>query len=150
MPARPSPVDADQRRRDLAAIHAAAKQLALSDDEYRDLMATVCGGVRSAGALDIAGRQRFLRHLQQCLQASGRGPARLVRAPLTPDQRKMWALWMQLADAGKVHQRTMSALAAFAQRQTGVSRLEWLNARQEHLVIESLKAWLKRADEPTA
>jgi len=44
----------------------------------------------------------------------------------------------------------MSALAAFAQRQTGVSRLEWLNARQEHLVIESLKAWLKRADEPTA
>jgi phage-related protein len=39
----------------------------------------------------------------------------------------------------------MSALVAFAKRQTGVERLEWLQPKQEDLVIESLKRWLGRA-----
>ena len=61
----------------------------------------------------------------------------------------MWSLWMQLADAGQVDERSMAALGAFAKRQTGVDRLDWLNGRQEDLVIESLKQWLRRHGEAT-
>ena len=105
------------RNGDLAAIHMAKAQLQLSDDEYRDLMATVCNGIRSAAELDWTGRRRFLAHLQACLKhRAPQGPARHIRAPLTPAQRLMWSLWMRLADAGLVGDRTMKALEAFAQR----------------------------------
>jgi phage gp16-like protein len=133
------------RNGDLAAIHMAKAQLQLSDDEYRDLMATVCNGIRSAAQLDWTGRRRFLAHLQACLKhRQAPGTARHIKAPLTPAQRLMWSLWMRLADAGQVGDRTMTALEAFAQRQTGVQRLQWLNKQQEDLVIVSLKAWIKR------
>ena len=61
----------------------------------------------------------------------------------------MWSLWMQLADCGLVHDRTMQALVAFAKRQTGVDRLEWLNKPQGAAVIDSMKQWLRsRGEEP--
>lgn len=133
------------RKADLAAIHVAKAKLSLSDDEYRDLMATICAGARSAADLDFTGRKRFLAHLQSCLKASGMAPrAKPVRTPLTQTQRKMWALWMQLADAQLVRERTMAALNAFVQRQTGVARIEWLTWPQEGLVLNSMKAWLAR------
>lgn len=59
------------RQNDLAAIHIAKKQLGLDENAYRDLMATVCGGVRSAADLDTAGRQRLPR--MRARQARPRG-----------------------------------------------------------------------------
>jgi phage gp16-like protein len=56
---------ADQRRKDLAAIHAAKRDLALDDDSYRDLLWSVAR-VRSAGDLDQAGRNKVLDHLRAC------------------------------------------------------------------------------------
>mgnify|MGYP000420278335 CR=1 FL=1 len=137
------------RNADLAAIHIAKAQLGLTEDEYRDIMATVCAGIRSAAQLDFTGRKRFLAHLQACIAQSSPRPARPVRKPLTPVQRKVWALWMQLADAKLVEVRSMAAITAWVQRQTGVERLEWLNGHQEDLVIECLKQWLKRREEPS-
>lgn len=138
------------RRNDLAAIHICKAKLRLDEDEYRDVMATVCAGVRSSADLDFAMRKRFRAHLEACVARQGgvagsRNPG-AKRAPLTPSQRKMWALWMQLADAGLVQQRTMAALTAYAKRQTGVERLEWLNRWQDTAVIESLKAFLERRE----
>lgn len=133
------------RQHDLAQIHQLAKALALDDDAYRDLMATVCGGVRSAALLDVSGRRRFIDHLRRCLgkpQAPQAG--RQIARPLEPKEKLLWALWMQLADAGLVQTRTMQALSAYAHRQTGVSRVEWLTGAQADLVAESMKQWLKR------
>lgn len=132
------------RQHDLAQIHQLAKALALDDDAYRDLMATVCGGVRSAALLDVSGRRRFIDHLRRCLGHQPLKPGREIARPLQPKERLLWALWMQLADAGLVQQRTMQALSAYAHRQTGVSRVEWLSAEQQALVAESMKQWLKR------
>lgn len=136
------------RQADLASIHMAKAELGWSEDEYRDIMGTVCGGVRSSALLDFAGRQRFLAHQRACLATlkgiSHAPRTRLVKGPLSGPQKRMWALWMQVVDAKLAEHRTMAALAAFAQRQTHVARIEWLNAAQETLVIESLKAWLKR------
>lgn len=140
------------RQRDLAAIHIALKALRWSDDEYRDIMATVCGGIRSSGGLDFAGRMRFMAHLQACIRSYERPSAapatRKPRRPLKPHESKMWSLWMQLADANLVESRTMKALTAFAKRQTKVDSIEWLNRQQQDLVIESLKRWLSRREEP--
>ncbi|MDO9094481.1 MAG: regulatory protein GemA [Rubrivivax sp.] len=127
-----------QRNTDLAAIHVAKKALGLSEDEYRDLMSTVCGGIRSAGELDAAGRARFRAHLQACQRAHE--PTK--RQPLLPHERKIWSLWMQLADRGMVHHRHTTAINAWVRRQTGVETMRWLNGHQQQLVIESLKLWL--------
>ena len=141
------------RQADLAAIHIAKKRLNWDDSTYRDVMFSVCR-VRSSADLDFTGRKRFLAHLQTCVRQLGlvEPPRRAPRAPsrnpeaLKPTQAKMWSLWMQLADAELVEDRTMAALRAFAKRQTGVDQLDWLNRRQEDLVIESLKQWLSREE----
>lgn len=150
--ARRSVVDKDGgRKADLAAIHIAKAALGWDTEHYRDILFSVCR-VKSSAELDFTGRKRFLAHLRACGWNGGTSPAargqRAVtvpsRKPLTPPQRKMWSLWQQLADAGKLQDRKMPALVAFAHRQTGVDRLEWLSGAQELLVLEGLKAWLKR------
>ncbi|ADE10454.1 regulatory protein GemA [Sideroxydans lithotrophicus] len=55
----------DQRRRDLAAIHAAKRDLAMSDDTYRDILWAVAR-VKSSADLDQAGRSKVLDHLRAC------------------------------------------------------------------------------------
>lgn len=142
------------RRADLAAIHIAKQQLGWDDDHYRDVMWAVCTA-RSSAELDHTGRARFLAHLQACMRAhkpAAAAPARTpaarpITGPLTGPQRLMWSLWQQLADSGLVKHRGMSSLMRYAERQTSVARLEWLNSAQEELVIESLKLWLKRGDD---
>jgi hypothetical protein len=150
-PARPSRAALRPRERDLARIHTLAKQLQLDDSAYRDLMATVCGGVRSAALLDISGRMRFIEHLERCVRAGSRpaaaapgGQQREIARQLNPREKLLWALWMKLADAGLVQHRTMQALSAYAQRQTGVAHIRWCNEAQLDLVADSLKQWLKR------
>lgn len=55
----------DQRRRDLAAIHAAKRDLAMSDDAYRDILWSVAR-VKSSADLDQAGRSKVLDHFRAC------------------------------------------------------------------------------------
>lgn len=55
----------DQRRRDLAAIHAAKRDLAMTDDAYRDILWSVAR-VRSSADLDQAGRSKVLDHFRAC------------------------------------------------------------------------------------
>lgn len=138
---------AGARRADLAAIHVAKKALAWDDDTYRDILFTVCR-VRSAGELDFAGRKRFLAHLRACQVQTGiKAPVAPEKTPWGPQQRLLWALWQQLADAGLVNDRSRTALQAWATRQTGVARLEWLTSAQRDLVIDSAKRWLSRKGE---
>lgn len=134
----------DNRRADLAQIHIGIKALGWDDAFYRSILWTVCR-TKSAADLDMAGRLRLIAHMRQCgwhAAPTGKG-ARPVAKPLTPVQRKMWSLWQQLADAGLVANRRMPALLAWVTRQTGVDRLEWLNAAQEELVLTSMRRWLK-------
>ncbi len=143
---RMKPATVAVRQNDLAAIHIAKKQLGLDEDAYRDLMATVCGGIRSSGDLDAAGRQRFRAHLEKCLQESGVRPAKPARKRLPRDEAKVWSLWMQLADAGQVQERTMKAINVWVKAQIGVDALSFLNDQQMQLAIERLKMWLRRVE----
>jgi phage gp16-like protein len=53
----------DTRRRELAKIHLAAKQLGMDDDTYRDMLWAIAR-VRTAKDLDEPGRRRVLDHLK--------------------------------------------------------------------------------------
>lgn len=141
------------RRNDLAMIHIAKAQLGWDEDHYRDVMAAVCHGIRSAGELDFALRKRFMQHLRECGWDGGskrRPNDRSARKgkPLTPKQAKMFSLWQQLADAGLVRDRRMSALRAWCAAESKVDQMEWLNTAQENTLIESLKRWLARKNAP--
>lgn len=141
------------RRRHIAAIHAAAAKLGMDTadkspaSDYRAMLQAV-GGKASTTEMDDAALARVVKHLMRTLNPGGSNrranPARPVRQALTAPQKLMWSLWQQLADAGEVENRKMPALLAYAQRQTGVARLEWLTPAQETLVVESLKQWRDR------
>ncbi len=144
-----SPARASNRKADLARIHLAKKQLALSDDEYRDLLFTLTRQ-RSAADLDASGRQLVIEHFKK-LGFKDRSTTPIAKqiARADPRTRKIWALWLQLKRDGRLAAETENtgrALQRFVHRQTGVEHLDWLSNRQQDDVIEALKQWIKRPD----
>lgn len=135
--------DADRRRRDIARIHIVSKALGLTEDERRDVLFAITAK-RSCSDLDFTGLQRVRSHLESRARSRGvkvpAGPPG-VRDPMS---RKIRALWLSLADVGKVVDRSEKALLAFVKRQTGKDRLEWCTMADKDKVIEALKAWTIR------
>lgn len=125
------------RRALIARVHVAKKQLALTDDSYRAILARITGQDSAAG-LDIA----QLRAVIQEFERLGLKPH--ARPSPKPHVRKVFALWTRLgphlADPGR------DALRAFVQRQTGVADPEWLTPVQANSVTEALKAWVGRME----
>ena len=136
----------------IAAIHVLKAKLRLSDDDYRALLRHLTGHTSSKDC--TAQQQRQVRdHLQGLAERMGVASpqrragfeARYLAA--SPRERKVWAIWLDMARRGLVHSRDARALDAFVQRQTGVSALRWCSAAQLDAVIEALKLWQKRGVE---
>lgn len=116
----------DIRRRELAAIHSAKRELGLDDETYRAMLQKVAG-VRSAADLDIDGRQSVLTHLKasgwqgvprkRVAQHPGR-PHNLDREPL------LQKIEAQLADMGA----PWGYADSIAKRQTGIAKVAWLRS----------------------
>ncbi|MWN91205.1 DUF1018 domain-containing protein [Gilliamella sp. Pra-s65] len=53
----------------------------------------------------------------------------------------MRSLWLELADAGEVKNRSEKAINSYVKRITGVEVMDWLTQKQAMAVIESLKSW---------
>jgi phage gp16-like protein len=134
--------DREYRRRALAKIHIAKKELGLADGEYRDLIAGTVPGKESAADLSDEELQQLLDRLYQL----GWRPriARQTPRPLPPMVWKARQLWLALYEAGEVHNPQWTALARFVKRMTGVGDLRDLSSRQGAVVIEALKKWLER------
>jgi phage gp16-like protein len=140
--------ESEKRRKDLAAMHAIQKALGMDDDSAMALKLNKTG-VSSAGDMTAAQRAKYLGALRSAQRAmGGTQPASRPQAQ-DPQSRKIRALWLALADAGKVRDRSEAALAAYVQRQTGVGALQWLSVGKGSAVIESLKQWLARQPKPT-
>lgn len=124
-------------------IHTAKRDLGLDDDTYRMTLARFAAGKTSSKECSIAELQAVIEHFHE---SGWPRPGGKARKPLSPRQKKMWALWQTLADQGKVRNRKMAGLLAWIAGQTEnrVERLEWLTPAQEHTLIESLKAWAER------
>lgn len=125
-------------------VHAAKTFLQLDDETYRAALRAHAGGKDSSKACTVAELQALVAHFHR---AGFPKPGGGKRAQLTQPQKKMWSLWQQLADKGRVTNRTMKGLCAWVKAHTGgVEALAWLTPAQERTVIESLKSWVDRRD----
>lgn len=119
----------NQRTKQLAAIHAAKRDLGLDDDAYRLMLMNVAG-VDSAAGLDAAGRQQVLDHLRKS-GWSRRPRKRVAEHPGTPhtiDRDEMLQkIGAQLADMGL----PWAYADAIAKQQTGIERLAWVRDRDD-------------------
>lgn len=125
------------RKRDLATIHIARGALGMDEDEYRDMLFALCR-VRSAKDLDWTGRRKVLNHFKRLGWPK---PAKR-----SSKQSKLLLLWHQLAEVGAVADGSAAALNAFCKRQTGIDRIEFVDASPSEFasLVESLKSWLAR------
>lgn len=135
--------DREYRRRALAKIHIAKKELGLSDEDYRELVRSAVPGKESAADLTDGELRQLLDRLAQ-LGWRARLP-RVAERPLPPMVWKARELWLQLYRAGKVQNPSWASLGRFAKRMTGVGDLRSLDVKQATVVIEALKRWLERA-----
>lgn len=161
----------DTRRSDLAKIHIAKKDLALDDETYRHIIREV-GKVESGSSADLTplGRTRVLQHFRSKGWKPRRSCAQHTQICAQPTQKritpagailanpgqvgKIRSLWIQMADAGAIRDRTEQGLRRWVRSTTrryhpqkaGYSAPEFLPARAAQLVIEQLKGWAKRCD----
>lgn len=126
----------DARRRELAKIHIAAKELQMDRQAY-EAMLWACARVRSSRDLDAAGRARVLDHLKACGFKGKRGrphqgrPHNLQSEERGPQLGKIEAL---LADAG----RPWAYVDGMARRMFGVASVTWCNPEQLQKLIAAL------------
>ena len=133
------------RRGLLAKVHMAAKDLALADVSYRDLLERQTG-TRSAADCSDAELEAVLAVFRDLGWKPKKRRGRKQAAPaVRPLLGKARALWRALHDLGEVREPSDQALAAFVKRQTGIEALEWLTPGEAYKVIEALKAWCGRA-----
>lgn len=137
----------------IKAIHTLKTRLRLVDDDYRALLFQLTGQ-RSSKDCNAAQQRQVRDHLQNLAQRMGvAAPARKQDwqdsyKAASPRERKVWALWGSLGRAGIVRNTARQALDAFVYRQVGVASLRFCTPAQLDTVIESLKLWQRRGEEP--
>lgn len=143
---------------ELAKIHIAAEQLGLlrpgDDSTYRDMLWSI-GRVRSAKDLDAPGREAVLRHLRHCgfIDRPGKASTGERYQRGTPAALIRW-LWTELANAGKVQDRSDRALRRYIGQHAGLEVIaderapQHLDKRDANIVIEQLKRWRDRKEQP--
>jgi len=136
------------RRGMIAKIKIGQKQLGMTDDAYRDMLMDRYQK-NSAATLSFQELVDLVAHLQALgAQYTSKQIASKSQQIRDPQSRLIRSLWLQLHDAGLVRDPSEAAIAAYVKRQTGVESLAWLSSPQASSVIESLKQWLARADQP--
>jgi len=130
----------DRLKKKRQAIHVQRRKLNMDDADYRALLKRAAGVTSSADLMTQEKADAVLDEMKRLGAPAHR--------PLTGPQKKMWSLWQQLADAGRVRDRRMSALLAWVKRQAHVDALAFLTSAQEYAAIEALKAWLERKEDP--
>ena len=131
-----------KRRRAIAKIHCAWRDLKLSDEVYRGLFERVTGR-KSAAELDERALGAVLDELRRLGFRSPRTSDPNQR-PGEPQERLAIALWRDLDRLGVLDDATERGLRKFAAKLTGVDSMEWADAPAMNKVIEALKAWRRR------
>lgn len=131
------------RRNLLAKIHIHQKELALSDESYRDILQRITTH-RTAALCDDRQLYDVLKEFDRL--GAGRKQRRDGR-PIadSPMARRCRALWLSLWNLDEVENGSEAALAAFVKRQTGREDMRFCNAEQFASVIDALKDWCRRS-----
>jgi hypothetical protein len=131
----------EMRRRDLAFIHVAKKQLGLNEESYRDLIRRFSGGrTETSAELQVVERIKLMDHLKSL----GAGKVKGRGADEREQASKLRALWRSLYHLGEVENPSDLALTAYVMRQTGMAALRWNRGADLNKAIECLKGWCDR------
>lgn len=142
--ARPAQFDRTQqhRRSMLAKIQIARKDLAMDEDDYRQIVFDKTGRTSLKEA-----SERDLHDVLEVMKAKGFRPlAKIgqVAAAQHPMAKKARALWISLYHLGAVHNPSEQALEAFGKRQLKCDKLVWARQSDAYLLIEALKGMAVR------
>ena len=153
----------DDRARLIRLVHVGRRELGLDEESYRAVLQAQAG-VSSSSLASVKQLQAVVDFMKrQGFKVSSKAPAAtrkvLVKGRQTgvstalaaadavvlasdPEARKARAMWITLHEIGQVRDPSEAALLAYARRQTGVERMEWM--RDMVPVLEPLKSWLLR------
>lgn len=143
-----APLITPDRRAMLAKIHVAKKQLALTDDSYRDLLRRITGAESAAG-LDDAQLDQVLGEFKRL---GFKAPKGARPRSGKPQVRMIYAVWKDMRPL--LRDGSQDALRSFCARQTkgpahpeGIAAPEFLSPGQANRVLEGLKAWKRRLEQ---
>lgn len=147
----------DNRKKALAQIHIAKKQLGLDEGVYREMLVNLTGKP-SCSMMALTELYQVIKHLESVgfQRRSGRLPGSMRYSPKSKGQiiDVMRAIWIEMYKAGIVRDGSEVALTHWAKRASsqrnggiGVESLDWLERDQRlaSQVLEDLKQWQKRA-----
>lgn len=124
-------------------IHIAKSQLNLDDDTYRHLLLNITKKT-STKDMTVWELEKILNHLKSkgFKVKSSKKTGKITATK--PVHKKIRSLWLELADAGEIKNRSEKAINSYVKRITGVEVMDWITQKQAMVVIESLKSWLER------
>jgi len=133
----------DQRRRLIAKVHVAQKELGLSEDNYRLILSQItgfdsCKDIPLDGLVAVIDRMKALGFCEKVAQK----PQRI----LSRQKSLIRWLWNELYAIKAISDPSDTALDAWLKRQTGVDRIQWLTDAQAVKCIEALKLWKRRLE----
>lgn len=136
-------VDAVKRKM-VAKIHIARKDLAIEDAAYRALLERVTGR-DSCKSMSNAQLGRVLEEFKR-LGWSEKPRKRAGSRPMATTEQagKIRALWLSLYHLGEVRDPSEDALTGYVKRMSGVADLRWLTPRKADAVIKGLRGWCER------
>lgn len=123
----------------IKALQTGRRKLGMTDEEYRGLLSSVTNG-RTASSKELTGEE--LSRALANLRKAG------FRTTGDPQLRKIKSLWYEMHDLGIVRNRSEQAIETYIRRITKVQKIEWCSVHELQLVIETLKNWIDRIEEP--
>jgi hypothetical protein len=134
------------RTAELAAIHVAKKNLALTEDSYRGLVSRFTKNRTDSSALmTSAERQDLIEYFRRVGFAKTKSKTpKDRRADYRPQAEKLKSLWYALYELGVVHNREQEGLEAFVCRHTNIPVMRWNFQTHLSKAIDCLKAWCDR------
>jgi hypothetical protein len=134
------------RTAELAAIHVAKKNLALTDDSYRGLISRFTKKrTESSADMTATERRELIEYFRDVgfIKIKSKNP-KTRRADYRPQAEKLKQLWYALYELGVVRNREQEALEAFVCRHTNIEVMRWNFPVHLSKAIDCLKAWCGR------
>lgn len=123
------------------ALQTGRRKLGMTDEEYRALLFGVTNG-RTTSSKELSSEE--LSRALAALRKVG------FHTTTDPQLRKIKSLWYEMHDLGIVRNRSEQAINAYIRRITGEQEIEYCTIPELQLVIETLKNWIDRIEEPAA
>ena len=120
----------------IKAIHMGKRKLGMDTETYRQMLRGLTG-LDSCSQMTAHELKTVLFHMRQA------GFAAQPRK-LSPQERKIRALWLLLHEAGQVQDKSLRAQKAYIRRMMRVDPSQ-ASGSELATVIETLKAWCRRA-----